>query len=117
MPVSKLELMHDHVRAIHRGVAGGDPPEPGAAPADSKLTFAEVARRFAELEEIARSIASVAQRVPPFSFARRKANRRSPSMPYQPNWAERSLSPAMDFTGYRYIVLIDPISCTTSNRP
>lgn len=80
MRQTHLELMHDHVRAIHRAITGSDPPSPSAsvpasAPAKSgerpaqAPTFDELARRFAELESLARSLPSVAERVPPFSFA------------------------------------------------
>jgi HSP20 family molecular chaperone IbpA len=69
MRASRLELMHDHVRAIHRSVSGGEPPEAPKRESEAAPTFDDVARRFAELEAIARSIPSVAERVPPFSFA------------------------------------------------
>jgi HSP20 family molecular chaperone IbpA len=61
--------MHDHVRAIHRSLTGGEPPEPQARSEQTAPSFDDVARRFAELEEIARAIPSIAERVPPFSFA------------------------------------------------
>jgi HSP20 family molecular chaperone IbpA len=61
--------MHDYVRAIHRGVAGGDPPEPSTAVEHGPPSFEEVSRRFVELEAIARSRPHIAERVPPFSFA------------------------------------------------
>jgi HSP20 family molecular chaperone IbpA len=66
---ASLELMRDHVRAIHRSVTGSDPPE--ATPTDARIapSFDEVARRFAELETLARAIPTVAERIPPFSFA------------------------------------------------
>ena len=70
MRPSNLELMHDHVRAIHRAVTGSDPPEP-STPASGAPgpTFERVAGDFAELEALARALPAVAERVPPFSFA------------------------------------------------
>jgi HSP20 family protein len=68
MRESRLELMHDHVRAIYKAVAGSDPPEPketGSPPP----SFESVAQNFAELEALARSHPLIAERVPPFSFA------------------------------------------------
>jgi HSP20 family protein len=69
MPSPRLELMYDHVRAIHRALTGEDPPE-RAAPEGGlgDLTPERVASHFAELEALARAIPSVAERVPPFSF-------------------------------------------------
>jgi HSP20 family molecular chaperone IbpA len=70
MRASRLELIHDHVRAIHRAVTGDDPPqttlprELGEPP-----TLESVMQRFAELEALARSTQPIAERVPPFSFA------------------------------------------------
>ncbi|HZS40591.1 MAG TPA: Hsp20/alpha crystallin family protein [Polyangia bacterium] len=69
MRTNMLELMRDHVRAIHRSVTGQELPEPSPFDEASAPTFDEVARRFAELESIARANPSVAERVPPFSFA------------------------------------------------
>jgi len=70
MRLSRLELMYDHVRAIHRSLTGAEPPMAAPAGGDQKKpSFDDVARRFAELEAVARSIPSVAERVPPFSFA------------------------------------------------
>jgi HSP20 family protein len=70
MRASRLEMMHDHVRAIHRAVTGGDPPEPTTtrAPGDPP-TLESLMRRFDELEAMARSTPPIAERVPPFSFA------------------------------------------------
>jgi HSP20 family molecular chaperone IbpA len=66
---TRFEMMHDHVRAIHRAVTGADPPD--AAPGEGAPAPAadEVSQRFAELEALARSIAPIAERVPPFSFS------------------------------------------------
>jgi HSP20 family molecular chaperone IbpA len=68
MHATTLELMHDHVRAIHRALTGSDPParEPAG---DSAPSPQLVAHRFAALEALARAIPLVAERVPPFSFA------------------------------------------------
>jgi HSP20 family molecular chaperone IbpA len=62
-------MMLDHVRAIHRAITGGDPPD-GAEHADPGVhpTASAVAGRFAELESLVRSIPALAERVPPFSF-------------------------------------------------
>lgn len=69
MRPTHLELMHDHVRAIHRAITGNDPPEAAATPAAPPPTPEQVARDFAELESLARALPTVAERVPPFSFA------------------------------------------------
>jgi HSP20 family protein len=70
MRPSNLELMHDHVRAIHRAVTGSDPPEPRASATGTDApTIERVTHGFAELEASARSLPFVAERVPPFSFA------------------------------------------------
>jgi HSP20 family molecular chaperone IbpA len=61
-------MMLDHVRAIHRAVTGGDPPEQ-APPRDEMPSVESVTRLFAELEAYARSKPLLAERVPPFSFA------------------------------------------------
>ena len=68
MRSSRLEPMHDHVRAIFRSLTGSELPESGAAAGGGVPTFDDVAHRFAELESIARSIPSWPMRVPPFSF-------------------------------------------------
>jgi HSP20 family molecular chaperone IbpA len=64
-----LEMMHDHVRAIHRAITGSDPPEPKSPVEGGGPTPHLIADRFAELEAVARSIPTIAERVPPFSFA------------------------------------------------
>ena len=70
MRPTSLELMHDHVRAIHRAVTGSDPPEPATPTAPTEpITADRVANDFAALEALARSLPFVAERVPPFSFA------------------------------------------------
>ena len=69
MRPSNLELMHDHVRAIHRAVTGSDPPEPAPQAAGAvAVTVDKLAGDFAELEALARALPFVAERVPPFSF-------------------------------------------------
>ncbi len=70
MHATTLELMRDQVRAIYRALTGSDLPEPEAAPAGAPdVPLEEVARRFADLEAMARAIPAVTERVPPFSFA------------------------------------------------
>jgi HSP20 family protein len=67
---TRLEMMHDHVRAIHRALTGSDPPD-REMPGDAVVTATadSLTQRFAQLESIARSVAVIAERVPPFSFA------------------------------------------------
>jgi HSP20 family molecular chaperone IbpA len=74
MHATTFEMMHDHVRAIHRAITGSDPPERGERPerapgSESTPSPQLVAHRFAALEALARAIPSVAERVPAFSFA------------------------------------------------
>jgi HSP20 family molecular chaperone IbpA len=70
MRASRFEMMHDHVRAIHRAVTGADPPEPIQPPeGGAPPTMESLMRRFAELEALARTTPPIAERVPPFSFA------------------------------------------------
>ena len=66
---TRLEMMREHVRAIHRAVVGTDPPEAGPPDENALPPSPEVvAQRFGELEALARSNAVIAERVPPFSF-------------------------------------------------
>ena len=69
MQPSTIELMHDQVRAIYRAMTGEEMPEP-EAPEEAELppSVDEVARRFADLELLARQVPTVVSRVPPFSF-------------------------------------------------
>lgn len=74
MHPTTLSLMRDQVRAIYRAVTGTDMPEaspttPEGAAETPEASVDEVARRFTELEALARSIPAVIERVPPFSFA------------------------------------------------
>jgi len=70
MRPTTIELMHDHVRAIHRAITGSDPPAPSAPPpSEEPVTVEKLTSDFAELEAVARSLPLVAERVPPFSFA------------------------------------------------
>jgi HSP20 family molecular chaperone IbpA len=64
-----LEMMHDHVRSIHRTVTGKDPPEQRMPESAESPSPEQVAQHFAELEAIARANPIIAERVPPFSFA------------------------------------------------
>jgi HSP20 family molecular chaperone IbpA len=64
-----VELMRDQVRAIYRALTGDEMPDPKDSGQPSEITMDEVARRFADLESMARRIPSVIEKVPPFSFA------------------------------------------------
>jgi HSP20 family molecular chaperone IbpA len=65
-----FEMMQEHVRAIHRALTGKDPPEPPPLSDEKSAPSPEsVAQRFADLEAMARSIPSLAEHVPAFSFA------------------------------------------------
>jgi HSP20 family molecular chaperone IbpA len=67
MRAGRLELMRDHVRAIHRSVTGRELPDP-TDPEDLRAPgYDEVMRRFAALEAMARTT-GFAERVAPFSF-------------------------------------------------
>jgi HSP20 family molecular chaperone IbpA len=65
---TRLEMLHDHVRAIHRTITGSDPPDVPATEAPPP-SLEEVEQHFAELEALARAQPFIAERVPPFSFA------------------------------------------------
>ena len=66
---TRLDLMFDHVRAIHRVLTGEDPPVHDEPSGDViVVTPEQVMARFAELDQMARAIPSIAQRVPPFAF-------------------------------------------------
>ncbi|HEY7956481.1 MAG TPA: Hsp20/alpha crystallin family protein [Polyangia bacterium] len=71
MHPTTLQLMHDHVRAIHLALTGDELPKTqtpaGEAPPEAAL--GEVATRFFALEALARQLPTVAERVPQFSFA------------------------------------------------
>jgi HSP20 family molecular chaperone IbpA len=70
MRASRIEMMHDHVRSIHRALTGGDPPAPAREDLPTETTTPEhVARKFAALEALARTIPQISERVPAFSFA------------------------------------------------
>jgi HSP20 family molecular chaperone IbpA len=69
MAATRLELMHDHIRAIHRAITGSDPPERPVPDEPSPPSLEQLARDFAELETLARALPFIAERVPPFSFA------------------------------------------------
>ncbi len=64
-----IELMRDQVRAIYRALTGTDLPEGDLSPPGRDVEMEEVARRFVDLEAMARRIPIVMERVPPFSFA------------------------------------------------
>jgi HSP20 family protein len=71
MDAKTVQLMNEQVRAIYRALTGQDLPETGDVPHSPgpDVSPADVARRFAELDTLARQVPSVAERVPPFSFA------------------------------------------------
>jgi HSP20 family molecular chaperone IbpA len=64
-----VELMRDQVRAIYRALTGDEMPDSDDSGQPSDITMDEVARRFADLESMARQIPIVTEKVPPFSFA------------------------------------------------
>jgi HSP20 family molecular chaperone IbpA len=62
--------MYEQARAIYRAITGHelpDAPEGDGHPTDP--SFEVVARRFADLEAMARGVSAVVEHVPPFSFA------------------------------------------------
>lgn len=63
-----IEVMRDQVRAIYRAATGAELPEPQPADSELETPLEEVTRSFAELEALARTIPSLAERIPPFSF-------------------------------------------------
>jgi HSP20 family protein len=70
MPLTAIDLMREHVRAIYRAATGADfaQEDPGEKPEDAGVDLDEVRLRFADLEAMARGIPEIAERVPPFSF-------------------------------------------------
>jgi HSP20 family protein len=65
-----FDLMEDQLRAIYRAVTGQDAPTATTSPdAPAAASPEELARRFTDLEAMARTIPAVAERVPPFAFA------------------------------------------------
>jgi HSP20 family molecular chaperone IbpA len=67
---SRLGMMLDHVRSIHRAVTGSDPPEPAQLPEGADGPPPEqVMQHFAELEAFARTSPLISERVPQFSFS------------------------------------------------
>src|SRR6185369_5241789 len=69
MHPSVFGQMLEHVRTIHRIVVGDEVPERETSTDDAALTTEQVARKFGELELLARSLPVVAERLAPFSFA------------------------------------------------
>src|SRR4051812_46226404 len=71
MHYSTVELMRDQVRAIYRALTGNELPqsETKPSPSETPISAEEVARRFPDLEALARSIPTIVERVPPFSFS------------------------------------------------
>src|SRR5262245_34175147 len=68
MHPSIFDQMLDHVRAIYRTALDAELEVPSAVDKDPPTSH-EVARRFAELEHLARKNPKIAERVAPFSFA------------------------------------------------
>lgn len=62
-----IESMRDQARAIYRIVTGNDMPE-RQVDAETAPPLQEVTRSFAELEALARTIPTLAQRVAPVAF-------------------------------------------------
>ena len=67
MQAELIHSMHEQVRAIYRALTGEDVGE-GSAPEATDASDDTIARRFAELEVLARTVPSVGARVPPFMF-------------------------------------------------
>lgn len=67
-----IQSMHDQVRAIYRAITGEEVGEEvaegDATSEDTPETDESITRRFAELELMARTLPSVMERVPPFTF-------------------------------------------------
>ena len=63
-----LEIMRDQVSTIYRAVTGTNLPEWEPSASEPEAPLEEVTRSFAELEVLARTIPSLSERVPPFSF-------------------------------------------------
>lgn len=68
MPSELIEVMRDQVHTIYRALTGADLPAAEAEAAPDEAPIDELARRFVELETLARSLPSVSERIPPFSF-------------------------------------------------
>jgi HSP20 family molecular chaperone IbpA len=69
MDTSTLQLMQDRVRTIYRALTGNDLTETRGAPSqEDGPPPDQVMRQFAELEAVVRSVPSLAERLPPFSF-------------------------------------------------
>ena len=64
-----IEVMRAQVSTIYRVLTGTAMPELQASSAEPAAPFETVARSFAELEALARTLPLVAERLPPFSFA------------------------------------------------
>ena len=69
MHPSTIDLMRNEARAIYQALTGTDLPEGEEEAAELEVPVDEVARRFADLEAMARRIPSVTERVSSFSFA------------------------------------------------
>jgi HSP20 family protein len=63
-----IEIMRDQVSSIYRAATGTAMPESEPSASELEAPLEEVTRSFAELEALARTFPSLAERVPPFSF-------------------------------------------------
>jgi HSP20 family molecular chaperone IbpA len=63
-----IEIMRDQVSNIYRAATGTAMPDSEPSASEPEALLEEVTRSFAELEALARTIPSLAERVPPFSF-------------------------------------------------
>jgi HSP20 family molecular chaperone IbpA len=68
MRPGRIELMREHVRAIHRSITGSDLPENAVEGEVTAPSFDDVSKRFHELQSAARAIPALAERIPAFSF-------------------------------------------------
>ncbi len=69
MHPSTIDLMRNQARAIYHALTGTDLPEEVAETAESAVPVDEVARRFVDLEAMARRIPNVTERTSVFTFA------------------------------------------------
>lgn len=68
MHPSAIDLMRSQARAIYQALTGKDLPSEKSEEFVTELPVEEVARRFADLDAMARQIPKVTERMPSFSF-------------------------------------------------